>query len=203
MGAIAFRRAGIAPMGRSYKERWGGIGGASRRMGAQRNPSRGACTMHRSIDATQRRLFIWIAVATLLAWAITIAIQARGGRPDPPQLRGDHDRTEQQRRDQGSERAGEPEVAAAEEVLGERGVELDAVGARIERRLDLVVGGVREADEHELAGERQRLASEDIRGRYARDRRLARKVERQARARPEGSPRAARRGRGRRRALRP
>lgn len=43
--------------------------------------------MHRSIDATQRRLFIWIAVATLLAWAITIAILARGGRPDPPQLR--------------------------------------------------------------------------------------------------------------------
>ena len=43
--------------------------------------------MHLSIDATQRRLFVWIALATLLMWAITIGDLARGGRPDPPALR--------------------------------------------------------------------------------------------------------------------
>ena len=43
--------------------------------------------MHRSIDTTQRRLFIGIAVATLLMGAIVIAALARGGRPDPPSLR--------------------------------------------------------------------------------------------------------------------
>jgi len=43
--------------------------------------------MHGSIDATQRRLFAWISLATALMWAITIGDLARGGRPDPPSLR--------------------------------------------------------------------------------------------------------------------
>ncbi|MFA6112550.1 MAG: hypothetical protein WC729_01110 [Sphingomonas sp.] len=43
--------------------------------------------MLKSIDATQRTLFVWIALATLLIWAIVIADLARGGRPDPPPLR--------------------------------------------------------------------------------------------------------------------
>lgn len=43
--------------------------------------------MYRSIDTTQRRLFLWIAMATLLLAAVTIAALARGGRPDPPSLR--------------------------------------------------------------------------------------------------------------------
>ncbi len=38
-------------------------------------------------DATQRTLFVWIALATLLTWAVVIADLARGGRPDPPSLR--------------------------------------------------------------------------------------------------------------------
>jgi hypothetical protein len=43
--------------------------------------------MLKSIDATQRRLFLWISLATLLTWAIVISDLARGGRPDPPPLR--------------------------------------------------------------------------------------------------------------------
>jgi hypothetical protein len=43
--------------------------------------------MPKSIDATQFRLFVCIALATLLTWAIVIADLARGGRPDPPSLR--------------------------------------------------------------------------------------------------------------------
>jgi hypothetical protein len=43
--------------------------------------------MHKSIHATQRTLFVWIALATLLTWAIVIADLARGGRPDPPSMR--------------------------------------------------------------------------------------------------------------------
>jgi hypothetical protein len=43
--------------------------------------------MHTSIDATQRRLLVWLALATLLTWAIVIADLERGGRPDPPTLR--------------------------------------------------------------------------------------------------------------------
>jgi hypothetical protein len=43
--------------------------------------------MHASIDPTQRRLLVWLAVATLLTWAIVIADLERGGRPDPPTLR--------------------------------------------------------------------------------------------------------------------
>ncbi len=43
--------------------------------------------MHKSIDVTQRRLLVWIAMATLLLWAIAIVALARGGRPDPPSLR--------------------------------------------------------------------------------------------------------------------
>ena len=43
--------------------------------------------MPKSIDAEQRRLFVWNALATLLTWAIVIADLARGGRPDPPSLR--------------------------------------------------------------------------------------------------------------------
>jgi len=39
------------------------------------------------IDVAQRRLFIWIAVATLLMWAVAIVALERGGRPDPPSLR--------------------------------------------------------------------------------------------------------------------
>jgi hypothetical protein len=39
------------------------------------------------IDATQRRLFVWIALATLLIWAVTIMDLARGGLADPPKLR--------------------------------------------------------------------------------------------------------------------
>jgi hypothetical protein len=35
----------------------------------------------------QRRLLAWIALATLLTWAIVIADLERGGRPDPPTLR--------------------------------------------------------------------------------------------------------------------
>lgn len=43
--------------------------------------------MRTSIGATQRRLFLWIALATLLTWAIVIADLERGGRQDPPSLR--------------------------------------------------------------------------------------------------------------------
>ena len=35
----------------------------------------------------QRRLLVWIALATLLTWAVVIADLERGGRPDPPTLR--------------------------------------------------------------------------------------------------------------------
>jgi hypothetical protein len=43
--------------------------------------------MLKSIDTTQRRLFAWIILATLLLWAIVIADLARGGRADPLSLR--------------------------------------------------------------------------------------------------------------------
>jgi hypothetical protein len=43
--------------------------------------------MLKSIDATQRTLFVWIVASTLLTWAIVIADLARGGQPDPPSLR--------------------------------------------------------------------------------------------------------------------
>lgn len=43
--------------------------------------------MIESIDATQRRLFVWILLATLLASAISIGALALGGRADPPSLR--------------------------------------------------------------------------------------------------------------------
>jgi hypothetical protein len=39
------------------------------------------------IDTTQRRLFVWIILATLLAWGILIGDLQRGGRADPPPLR--------------------------------------------------------------------------------------------------------------------
>ena len=39
------------------------------------------------IDATQRKLIVGIVTATLVAWAIVIVDLARGGRPDPPELR--------------------------------------------------------------------------------------------------------------------
>ena len=39
------------------------------------------------MDATRRQLFAWLAVATLLATAVTIVALARGGRADPPSLR--------------------------------------------------------------------------------------------------------------------
>jgi hypothetical protein len=35
----------------------------------------------------QRRLLVWIVLATLVTWAIVIADLERGGRPDPPSLR--------------------------------------------------------------------------------------------------------------------
>jgi len=38
-------------------------------------------------EPAQRRLRVWIALATLLAWAIVIVALQRGGRPDPPSLR--------------------------------------------------------------------------------------------------------------------
>src|SRR5512133_301706 len=40
-----------------------------------------------SINATQRKLMLGVAIATLLAFAIVIADLASGGRPDPPELR--------------------------------------------------------------------------------------------------------------------
>src|SRR5215510_9391406 len=40
-----------------------------------------------SIDTTQRKLFVGIAIATLMTFAIVIVDLARGGRPDPPTLR--------------------------------------------------------------------------------------------------------------------
>ncbi len=43
--------------------------------------------MIKSIGATQRRLFVWIILATLLVWAIVIGDLARGGRADPQSLR--------------------------------------------------------------------------------------------------------------------
>ncbi len=43
--------------------------------------------MIKSIDTTQRRLFVLIILATLLASAIVIGDLARGGRADPPSLR--------------------------------------------------------------------------------------------------------------------
>ncbi|MGH9819884.1 MAG: glycoside hydrolase family 2, partial [Pyrinomonadaceae bacterium] len=39
------------------------------------------------IDATQRKLFVGIVIATLLAFAIVIVDLNRGGGPDPPELR--------------------------------------------------------------------------------------------------------------------
>src|SRR5262245_47191616 len=39
------------------------------------------------IDATKRRLFVGIVVATLTVFTLVIADLARGGRPDPPALR--------------------------------------------------------------------------------------------------------------------
>lgn len=39
------------------------------------------------IDATQRKLIVGIVIAMLAAWAIVIVDLARGGRPDPPELR--------------------------------------------------------------------------------------------------------------------
>ena len=41
-----------------------------------------------SIDALRRKLIAGIVIATLLTFAIVIADLARGGRPDPPALRG-------------------------------------------------------------------------------------------------------------------
>lgn len=43
--------------------------------------------MIKSIDTSQRRLFVSIILATLLAWVIVIGDLARGGRADPPSLR--------------------------------------------------------------------------------------------------------------------
>ncbi|MGI8436869.1 MAG: hypothetical protein ACR2NX_08185 [Chthoniobacterales bacterium] len=43
--------------------------------------------MIKSIDTTQRRLFVGIILATLLVWAILIGDLARGGRADPRSLR--------------------------------------------------------------------------------------------------------------------
>jgi hypothetical protein len=43
--------------------------------------------MLKSIDTSQRRLFVSIILATLLLWAIVIGDLARGGRADPPSLR--------------------------------------------------------------------------------------------------------------------
>src|SRR4051794_28763493 len=39
------------------------------------------------IDDTQRKLIVGIVIATLMTWAIVIADLARGGRPDPRELR--------------------------------------------------------------------------------------------------------------------
>jgi hypothetical protein len=44
--------------------------------------------MLKSIDATQRRLFVCIALATVLTLALVTADLVRGGQPDPPSLRG-------------------------------------------------------------------------------------------------------------------
>jgi hypothetical protein len=38
-------------------------------------------------EATQRNLIVGIVIATLMAWAVVIVDLARGGRPDPPELR--------------------------------------------------------------------------------------------------------------------
>jgi hypothetical protein len=43
--------------------------------------------MIKSIDTSQRSLFVAIILATLLAWAIVIGSLVRGGRVDPPSLR--------------------------------------------------------------------------------------------------------------------
>ena len=43
--------------------------------------------MTTSIDASQRGLIVGIVIATLLLLALTIVDLARGGRPDPPNLR--------------------------------------------------------------------------------------------------------------------
>src|SRR5262249_32163942 len=43
--------------------------------------------MLKSIDAPQSTLFVCIALATLLTFAIVVADLARGGQPDPPSLR--------------------------------------------------------------------------------------------------------------------
>jgi len=40
-----------------------------------------------AIDATQRKLIVGIAIATLVVFALVVADLARGGRPDPPTLR--------------------------------------------------------------------------------------------------------------------
>ncbi len=39
------------------------------------------------IDGTQRKLIVGIVIATLATWAIVIVALARGGHPDPPELR--------------------------------------------------------------------------------------------------------------------
>src|SRR2546423_1696169 len=73
------------------------------------------------------------------------------GVKDSAELRAGDRETQRERREHGRARARAVEKPACKHVLGERRVQLDTVGERIERRGDLVVRAVREADEHELA----------------------------------------------------
>ncbi len=72
----------------------------------------------------------------------------------PAELGRHDDRAQQQRRGERRARRGRPQQVTGQDVLGEGRVQLDAVGQRIERRRDLVVGRERQPDERELAGER-------------------------------------------------
>src|SRR5438132_341161 len=79
--------------------------------------------------------------------------------------------------------AGAVHEVAAEEVLGERRVELDAVRDRIVGNFDLVERRVREADEHQLAREcgARRGAGEHVGGGHAWNLAAAEHVERDRR----------------------
>jgi hypothetical protein len=106
--------------------------------------------------------------------------------------------------------AGVDEQLVVEQVVQERRVQLDAVGQRIERRRHLVVGGVGEADDHDLAAQlggadptvehrrrrhpREALADEV----EARDRRQRAVAERHAAARGDEAGRLLGRERGER-----
>ena len=97
----------------------------------------------------------------------------------PPELRAAHQAAQDERGEQRRRAAGHPQQPPAEDVLRERGVQLDAIGRQIERRGHLVTRAVGHAHEHELVGQRlaRRGPGEHGGGRHPRDPVLAEHVE--------------------------